>query len=720
MMATRELASPACGGWLKLAALLMAVAVIGLPINHIEVYGLLLVAALVIFCGEVRASKLAWSAAIAIVAVCAAGQYLLAPPRIDEGHNVFLPGGPTQALEHQLPAEVYRQMAAEFDALYPPGMRCKPGSEGCWQTGGFPDAAYAFSADGIWHKSPYSRSVTELDFSDPVWLRLGFINELRYNWWSGKSDIDRVHRDRRFWMGLHRWHLAMPWYEVLRLPAAFVGGELCWRGEVMWEGAGEHFSRGTGDGCRAIEPADVGRRIFGIAIKPDTLAMQVLPPTSVRLKDIAAGLLAGLSVLAIVGVLVRFKPRQLLLPAILLVLALLVIAIDDASFIGGVRPFDGGDDGLFSEGAGRLIAQYLLAGDFTSALRGGEDVFWNLPGLRYLRALELFVFGDTNFGYLSLMLAMPLCAYGLFRRFLSEHWALAMVVIFLAIPVGAIFGSSYFQYINWAARGYSDPGGAAFLLAGLFVLVSPPTIGANIRFVRAFGAGFLLFLAVFLRPNLAPFAAVMLGVTGFLALIGAQLRRLAGLCLGFLPVVCMALHNWYFGRVFVLFGGNATESGNLPTPPTIYVSAFLELVRLDLFGKNIAHVLHQLAGWLSGPAESYWTIPLNAVGIVILVAVVVRGRAFDPWLRLVAVATLAEHSIALFYRPLGRYYYITWLLTAVVCAVWMRTKGLGLLWLWLPRLMAWLSRQQTLVLLARGIDWLAQRTGRSHEGKSTA
>ena len=40
-----------------------------------------------------------------------------------------------------------------------------------------------------------------------------------------------------------------------------VGGELCWRGEIMWEGADEHFALLAGDGCRAIEAADAGRRI---------------------------------------------------------------------------------------------------------------------------------------------------------------------------------------------------------------------------------------------------------------------------------------------------------------------------------------------------------------------------------------------------------------------------------------------------------------------------
>ena len=81
---------------------------VGLPINQLEAYALLLVAAVIIFSGEVRASAGAWATAVAVVAVAIAGQLLLAPPRIEEGHNVFLP---SQALERALPADVYRQLA---------------------------------------------------------------------------------------------------------------------------------------------------------------------------------------------------------------------------------------------------------------------------------------------------------------------------------------------------------------------------------------------------------------------------------------------------------------------------------------------------------------------------------------------------------------------------------------------------------------------------------
>src|SRR5512140_677394 len=92
---------------LRLAALMLGVAVVGLPVNSVAVYALLVVLAVVIFSGEVRAQGRAWLAAAAIVAVALAGQALLAPPRIDEGHNVFLP---SPVLERGLPADVYRHL----------------------------------------------------------------------------------------------------------------------------------------------------------------------------------------------------------------------------------------------------------------------------------------------------------------------------------------------------------------------------------------------------------------------------------------------------------------------------------------------------------------------------------------------------------------------------------------------------------------------------------
>src|SRR5207253_5412639 len=159
----------------------------------------------------------------------------------------------------------------------------------------------------------------------------------------------------------------------------------------------------------------------------------------------------------IVGLLVRIRRRQAALPFALIAVTLVVVFFTDASFIGGVRPFDAGDDGLVYDGFARSMLRQFLSGDFASALEGGEPVFYFTPGLRYLRALEHLIFGETYLGYLSLILLLPFLVLALFRRFLPLDWALAMLAVFVAVPVGVLFGSSLLQYVKWAARGFADP-----------------------------------------------------------------------------------------------------------------------------------------------------------------------------------------------------------------------------------------------------------------------
>jgi hypothetical protein len=673
-------------GWRKVAALLLAVAVLGLPVNNLAAYALLAVMAVMIFTGGVRAGGVAWLAALALVAAAIYGQSLLAPPRIDEGHNVFLP---SPAMERGLPADVYRHLKDEFDKVYPEAQRCMPEKAGCWLNGGkdtdLPDRPFAFSADGILKspKSPMSRSVTEIDFSDPVWLRLGFINEMKYNWYTAAPDVHRADRDRRFYMGLNRWHLAMPWFEMIRLPSAMVGGKLCWRGDVLWEGANERFALWRGDSCRDITPNDAGRRVVGIGIKPDQLAMRLTPPWQPWLLQLASQLLMVGAAAGLMLTLVRLEPRRMVVPFLLVGLASLVIAIDDASFLGGVRPFDGGDDGLFYEGYGRAILEKFLNGDIWGALEGGEKVFYyGGPGLRYFRALEHIIFGDSFLGYLSLILLLPVLVFSLFRRFLRGNWAIALGLLFVAVPLGTIFGTSFADYLKWASRGFADPAAYILFIAGLLPIVGTHSEGPSGKFTPAFFGALLLALGICMKPIIAPAAAVLLGGAGLYALYLRQWPRLAGLCIGFLPVFSMALHNWVFGRVFVLFSANDAHPDVLVMPPSAYFNAVKELVTFDFSGGYASRGLFQIVKWLSGPAESALTIPLNAAAVAILIFVVLRGRTFDPWLRLIGASALAQHAVALFYNAgVARYHFLTWFLTMVVVMVFMHDAGMG----WLKR-----------------------------------
>jgi hypothetical protein len=689
---------------------LLVIASLRLPINDLYRYGLLVLAVVPIFTATVSRRPWHWLAALTVVVIAGAGQALLSAPRIEEGHNVFILDSAGGALQKGLPADAFRLMAAEFDARHPPGSRCDPRHPGCWRGAGLPDRAYAFSTDGIHDRPLYSRRVTDIDFTDPVWWRLGFINEAQYNWF-GTSDLQRGNREP--WrMVLHPWRLTMPYFVMFRFPADFVGSRLCWRGEMLWEGPSERFAvvRHGEFACRQIETGDIGQRIFGVSIA-SPLAINLEPTYSVRLRRLVEPGLALIAVGALLVLLVQWPGRRLVLPFTFIGLSLLVVLLNDASFIGGIRPFDGGDDGLFYEGVGRRILQHALNGEWAQALQGGEKVFfYGGPGLRYFRAVEHYVFGDTFLGYLSLMLLLPCTVFAAFRRFLTPRSALALTLIFIAVPIGALFGTSFFHYAKWAARGFADPAAACLFLAGLVVLIGPTTAGPGARFGPAFGAGLLFALALWVRPNLAPGAAVLLGGAGLAALWQMQLMRVSGLCLGFLPVFGMALHNWVFGGVFVLFSANATISEALPMPPSAYVAAFGELLRLDLAGEHVRRSVLQMARWLAGPSESFLMVPLHATAVAVLARVALFGRRSDPWLRLTAAATLALHPVAWFYLSYDRYYHLTWLLTLLVCAVWMRDDGFAMLRRWFPRTMEWLMLHPLSARAVRAVDWWANVT----------
>jgi len=230
--------------------------------------------------------------------------------------------------------------------------------------------------------------------------------------------------------------------------------------------------------------------------------------------------------------------------------------------------------------------------------------------------------------------------------------------------------------------------------------------GPRDRFGRAFGAGLLFALALFVRPNIAPVAGILLAGGGLAALAQGQYRRVAGLAIGFATVLGMALHNWVYGGAWVLFTAAAGHPGVLVMPPSAYLAALAELAHFDVAGEHVARALREIGGWLAGPSEAVVMAPLNAAAVVVLVRVAVWRRA-EPWLRLTAAATLVQHCVALIYSDAGRYYYLTWLLTLLVVAAWVHGEGFDMLRRRFPQFSERVAKHPASVALARALDRMA-------------
>jgi hypothetical protein len=694
---------------LKLAVLALMVAAAELPINHLFIYALLALAVTVLAIGRVTSQRMRWATAVLVLAAALTGKLTIDVPKIEEGHNVFMPGGEKDVLAKGLPPDVYRAMAGEFDRAYPEAGRCDRTTPGCSWNDGHPARTYAFSFD----KPTYSRRVTRIDFSDAEWQRLGFVNELAYNWSSKPGDVDRGHRRRGLQRLLHPWDITMPHFVMFTFPAAFAGSELCWRGTVMWEGSNENFTPLPQPdlACRTLTPGDIGKRIFGLAISPNSpLAMKLRPTPSIRLFQFVPPALALAAVTALLLLLVRWHPRHLLLPLTFVALSLVVIVASDSSLLGGVRPFDSGDDGLVFDGWSRTMTQQLLAGDIEGALKGIEPVFYFTPGSRYLRMVEHLIFGETYLGYVSLLLLLPFLVFCFFRRYFTARVTLAMALIFIAIPVGALFGSTLYNYVKHAAHGYGDPAAAILFLAGTVALLRRSHQSPRERFAPAFGAGLLLALALFVRPNLAVGAAVLLGGAGLAALWQRQMWRLAGMCLGFLPVFSAALHNWYFGGVFVLFSSHTGMAQSIPMPPYDYLTALWELLHLNFGGDNVRRGELQIYRMLTGPSESFALVPVHAAALVIVARVMLSPR-YDGWLRLTAATTLGLISPALFFIHSDRYHLMAWLFMLLVCCAWIKNEGLPWLERRFPGFAEGVTGQPAVAWVSRRLDGFARATG---------
>ena len=706
--------------WLRLAVLGLAVAAVGLPVNHLFGYAILLAATILVFYGNVTLDIKRWLAAAAALALIILAQFALAPPRIEEGHNAFLidPSRTENALKNGLPPDVFNFLSAEFDKAYPLANRCVPRDAGCWRGQNFPAQTFAFSADSVFDPSPFSRRVTGIDFEDPIWHRLGFINDGGYNWNDLRHDMHRGYRDPRVWVFLHRWRLTMPWFTMYRFPAAFVGSELCWRGDVLWEGSGERFtvtSHAT-MACRTLAPEDAGKRIFASAIRPDSLAMKLEPTAKIRTLQTLTLLLSLAAIALMLGVLVRCRWREIVMPASLIGLSLVVVILSDASLLGGFRYHDGGDDGLVYEGYARRMLQATLRGDWFTGLRGEEDVFYFVPGFRYFRLLERIIFGESNLGYLSLLLMLPVVTMALFRRFLPPRWALALILIFLLTPLGLVFGSNFFLYLKFTSRGYADPAAFTLLLAGLLLIVGRKEPSPDRSFGKGFCGALLLALAVLLRPNLAPITGMLLGGSGIAALYQRNVRHLAGMCIGFLPVSLAAIHNWYYGGVFVPFSSNAylafadLSTAPIRISPLGYLYALQDLLRFDFSGAYFTLAFSQIANWLTGPPELSALIPVHVAAVAILIRVALSAL-YDNWLRLTAWATLSGHAVALLIYPNPRYHLVTWLLTSVAVATWVQQEGVALVQRRFPRWTGKLSALRIKGIITGGLDWWLGKAG---------
>ncbi|WP_115935898.1 hypothetical protein [Aestuariispira insulae] len=630
---------------------------IGMPIVSLSGFALVFLFGFLLFHapGLIR-SRARWL--LALAGLVAGKAILLTLPAYDirESHNIFLPPPHGEVLQRELPPAVHQALMTAFYEHYPDTKRCSKERDGCWLNHAGVDRLYSASFDSRSVQPGWSRKVSTIDFNGLAEFRGGFVNQVRYNWQSPYSDVKREE---------------MPFFVRYDWPDDIPGSRLCWRGSLVWpDGQGGYLQQTHHEkDCRLLTETDAGSHVFAIGIPANNLAISLEKTGLLAASDGLRVFIPFVIAALVFWLLIQPNWKSLTVPGLILLAAIVFTAIKTPWMFGDYLPLGGGGDGLAHEGFARSVAEGLLNGDWQQAARGRSDIFYYMPGLRYLLAAEKMLFGDTHFGYLALLLLWPLLIYHLFRNYLPTSWAVTIIIAFFIASGLKDWGLYYGEYVKWAGRGYPETAGYAAFIAG-FMLCAGGIQESSRWAGRAFFGAAVLAIAVAIRPNVALGTAVILTGLGLYLLAKRPPLDLASLCIGFLPILLLPLHNWYFGGKIVLLTSSATIAANLPTPPGTYLTMVQEIMSGAFDGPAFEQVRGQIAEW------SERLHPISLMGLAGVVAICFSRRKLPLDLRLLAFAAIPQHGILLFYQAHSRFKWLVWLISILLachmlCHYWL-------------------------------------------------
>ena len=208
--------------------------------------------------------------------------------------------------------------------------------------------------------------------------------------------------------------------------------------------------------------------------------------------------------------------------------------------------FEGGDGKKYLDFTSIIYHSFLNYNLF-DLLKGGENVFYFTPGLRYFLFINQIISGDYYYLYFFFLFFLPKVFHNFFKTQFNSKISYFIFISFLLIPIFHHLGFSYYQYIRHAYRLFPESIGYLFFIAALTIFLN--------NFKKDYLKMNLLFaLSVFFRPNLVvSIVAIVLTKTIIEKVNIFKIRYLIMLSLISLIYLFPLFHNIYFGNSFTLF-----------------------------------------------------------------------------------------------------------------------------------------------------------------------
>ena len=631
----------------KIVATLIGITIIGLPIIELWQLILLLVVTIAIWTSRglyYRKNFLL----ITLCLLCVLMARLLPALNIEEGSNIYFPPMSKQFADYaELPAIVNDNLKTTFLHYYPKDKIQKAGAS--WQTSAArPSATFAFSAQSIWHPAKETRVVHRINFSKQKPFQSSFINNQTpalgyYNFYGGS--------------GAYLAREMAPFFVKYQLPNNLINRQLCWQGVAFIKHQNAYVKRAhLTQRCLLLSEKNMPLTLIGVSFPQyQPLSMQLKLSTGWKIINFISTLATGLALLFLV-LLFRIKIKTFLQNVFPVGVILIFLACLGHSMLHNFtvnHVISGGSDGLLYKGYGHAILYQLIHGDVWGALRGQADIFYFMPGMRYIIALESLFFAQTDLGLLLLGIIFVYC---LFRISIISYGARNGAIMSALILL--VFGKTIFHF---ALINNAEIAAYCFFTLALLILFKSYQFNNQFKPSKIALSSLLFGLSIIVRPNF------LFGVMFSLCFVAWQAKKEMGYvktCMCLLPLSIaglVTLHNAYFGHKFVPLTSSAFNSTNFVTPPSVYLSAVKGWLSGHINRDSVLLFRHYLYDWLN---HGLYLIPL--------IFVIYQSRKTDlsANAKLLLWAILGLQLPIIFWVSSGRYAMLPWIYV-FMCQTWL-------------------------------------------------
>ena len=620
--------------FLSVILLLFIILCFDLPLANWASFITILVTLYAICLGKISNHKFYWVYALVIILGLIIIKHFIYLPKIEVGEQIYSPND--QYLNKVLPISIANKLKNDWSSLNQP-FTSHPANAS------FTANPWAYSSDSFFDKPKMSRIINLLNFKDRYDFRVGVLNNAKYNHFSNNLGSTGAY---------------YPLIFSFLIPKSMSSKNICWTGKIFlqknneWE---EFFTKNKK--CINLN-ANYWKSKNYLPIYASDFDEK--NPLSISIKNNIYTFVYFLSIFSagiILILLTRLNRSDFSLIFLSIVCILLYMA--DQHYRGGHPssfsglPYMGrGNDGLTHYSYAREMMLALYNNNIFEWFRGNEDIFYMMPGLRYLYGITMPFFGESIFGLLIIISLTPIAIRSILQKIFNKKWQIIMLSCFFIIPLFEAFGFYQIYLAKYTIEGFGAGIAISALIAAFsFLWKKEENIYSNTDLLKA---SFCLALAISLRPNFLPTAAVILiGLTLYF-LTTKNIYKIIPLSIGFSPILLLTYHNFLFGNKFVPITNSATIGNNMKNSPEYWYNC------LSSLSNSCNYVINHISIWISYTEPWYIIVLACLFYILFNKSISIRNKLF-------AFSLIFGHLVFLFYEGVPRYSHGIWLISFILC-----------------------------------------------------